>query len=401
MLSQSSYDRRLHHLSAPEPYHDHSGRVTDEDGDEQMEDASSRGVKNSASPLYNTTNTSPTVHCIGQPNLLITRQRMPRPGQPAMPRTKSHSHMRTTSSTITTTRIPTSPRVEMPLDTERTDGDIAVVSISSLLRRSTQQQTRPAPPTISLDPPRGYQFPPVPSVPPPQRPPTTNEENASDSSTTPRRAPPSAPPTKTSFGFLTGAPLSGATSLSTRHRARHARSSSARSVRDMIRERESNVLLAPLHSFHPMSESEEPNEDNHLKPAAQETRIRHRSTGQLVESTTAREVTPPTMQNHSFLPLDDSSRSFSHRRRVKRHTADATTSNPSRSGKRSSPPPPLMLPTLPISINIRALVERGDVAGEKDRLASDTGYVSRREPHSPDPRGSWRRRVAPLEVAGM
>lgn len=473
ILSQNSYERRLHHLSAPEPFHDHSGsnsgRVTDEDGDEEMEDASSNRPYKSPT---GSTNVSPTVHCVGQPNLLISRQRMSsRPGgggQPGMmPRTKSYSHMRTTSigasqRPISRPPLPTSPRVEMPMDTERSndaDGDIAVVSISSLLRRShsstqqqQQQQSRPTPPTLSLDSPRGYQFPPVPTIPPPQ-PPTVSDSSSTRSTSSSLRAPPSAPHTKTSFGFLPGASLSGtnALSLSAARRARHARSSSARSVRDMIRERESNVLLAPLHSFHPMGETEEETEgvgstnnggSSSLKPPVAEARIRHRSTGQMVESSSSsttttktsastnanaipgpsvdRGNTPPTMStlgSRSFLPLDDTSRSFSHRRRVKRHTADPTSSSSSsvRTGKRSSPPPPLMLPTLPINVNIRALVDRDAAAAaaaaggsEKDRLSvggasstADTGYVSRREPHSPDPRGSWRRRMAPLEVAGV
>ena len=423
-----------------------------------MQDASSTAQKQEytpSSPLYKSP-TATAVHCIGQPNLLISRQRMSRQG--VLPRTKSYSHMRTTSIGASAVRppLPTSPRMDMPMDTERAnndaDGDIAVVSISSLLRRShstTQQQQQPraaAPPMLSLDSPRGYQFPsvpPIPSAPPPQPPTTTStttSTNASSTSSTrpvSHRAPPSAPPTKTSFGFLPGVPLSGnIASLSAVRRARHARSSSARSVRDMIREREGGVLLAPLHSFHPMGETEEEGAESKavgpqhqhqsvekakdksrhlLKPV--ESRVRHRSTGQIIEKGPERGTTPPTAattpaslegsgsERSSFLPLDDSSRSFSHRRRVKRHTTEATTTT--RGGKRSSPPPPLMLPTLPLNLmNIRALVDRDATGGngggpEKDRLAADAGYVSRREPHSPDPRGSWRRRVAPLELAGM
>ena len=431
-----------------------------------MEDASARNLP---LPVVATGHSykSPTLHCAGQPNLLISRQRIPRSAhaQPSMPRTKSHSHMRaTTTNGASHKHSPQpqnqrpSPRVDMPMtDAERAnvndaEGDIAVVSISSLLRRSHPNPTSSRPtatgptnqPTVSiLDSQRGFQFPSVSPLLPLTDPTssataTTNPSNnisgnPSDLQSPPQqphRPPPSAPHTKTSFSFLPGASLSGtnATSLSAARRARHARSSSARSVREMIRERESNVLLAPLHSFHPMGETEEENEgaNNHYderRPTPAESRARHKSTGQ--ESMASTSSTdpgttsipvpasisssslplPPGSALSSFLPLDDASRSFSHRRRAKRHTAEGTTARTG--GKRSSPPPPLTLPTLPINFNLRALVvagaggERDGSGSERDRLGASEGYVSRREPHSPDPRGSWRRRAAPLEVAGM
>lgn len=83
--------------------------------------------------------------------------------------------------------------------------------------------------------------------------------------------------------------------------------------------------------------------------------------------------------NAMLLGVDDSTRSFSQRRRR-------------RSGARNlnEPPPPLTIPTLPSSFAIPALVPRS---------GGGAGYVSRRESHSPRSGGGWKsRRSSPPSI---
>lgn len=406
--------------------------TTDTDGDEEMHDAAASlmSLPNRSQPAIiarsgndNYATQSQTSHCAGQPNLLMTsRQRNPR--NVLGPRTKSQSHLRTTVSGITETlandnNVPVPPLpsssvsttnrknsspynsvgrrsgrtistssistnntattgangsfLDIGLDNERDVGNNApVVSISSYLRRS---QPAPLPSSTGIET--------VPESP-------TAAATASSSVSRSHHlslpkvgrhisglsTPPSAPPTKTTFGFGPGGMSMSNGSVGPSRRARHARSSSARSVRDMIREREPLVPIAPLHSFHPFGEDLAlPSLSSIKRPSISRGES---SDGVLTNSST------------TSLPLDDSSRSFSQRRRIKRPN------------KRNSPPPPLMLlPTLPHNFSIKAIVgstaNNGASESNEDRLgAPDGGYVSRRDPHSPDARATWRtRRTTP------
>lgn len=412
--------RQLHHMSAPlqvKPHRfsqpdaakPHERRRTDEDGDEMMDDADNdRNVLPTHLPLARPA--QPQSHCAGQPNLLISRNVRGGLGQ----RTKSQTHLRTTSTGFSASTIANVPPIPSSDRTTLTqgrknvspyssvgrragraistgsnhnlsatgsfvdvasafDGDVdvsnsgTVVSISSLARRS---QPPVAISTVGGD---------IGSV--PHSPTTTTNNNAPAQPfppprTTSLKAPPSAPPTKTVFGFGPGVNISGASVNSGIRRARHARSNSARSVRDMIREREQFASTTKLHSFLPLTDEVELPPKQQANPAP-----------------LAKPLEPATTNiASSFLPLDDASRSFSQRRR-----------NAKRHANRSSPPPPLMLlPTLPLNFSIKTIVGTHASSGDErstseDRLsAPDNGYVSRREPHSPDARSSWRtRRTTP------
>ena len=369
-----------------------------------MDDAENQAVLQTHLPVARST--QPQSHCAGQPNLLISRQRTNARGGLGQ-RTKSQTHMRTTSrdfnasaaanvpplpssdrTTLTQSRKNASPYSSVGRRAGRTistgansnpnltgsfvdvgsafDGDVdvsnsaTVVSISSLLRRS-----QPPGPLSAVGGGIG-------SV--PESPIATQAPLPIPPTRTSLKAPPSAPPTKTVFAFGPGMSLSGASVSSGIRRARHARSNSARSVRDMIREREQFASTTKLHSFLPLTDEVEPAKEPAPAPLA-------------------KPLEPATTNiASSFLQLDDASRSFSQRRR-----------NTKRQANRSSPPPPLMLlPTLPLNFSIKAIVGTHASSGDErsaseDRLsAPDTGYVSRREPHSPDARSSWRtRRTTP------
>ncbi|KAG8752581.1 hypothetical protein FRC14_006934 [Serendipita sp. 396] len=445
--------RQMHHFSAPIqsdqfrfPQRDRQHR--DGDGDEMMQDA---GVSSSLQREQSRETHLPTLlpasrpsqlqsHCIGQPNLLISsRQRNVR--GTLGPRTKSQTHMRTTSThSRDNSTVPVVPPLPSSLQGHMNtspyssasrrsgramaaananvnasasgvptgsfidigtafDGEVdvsnsaTVVSISSLLRRS---QPSMGGLTVSLGGEKG-------TVPPS---PTTRKPVSIQA------APPSAPPTKTVFGFGPGISLSGRDPVSSNggavRRARHARSSSARSVRDMIRERDPSVPSVPLHSFLPLTEelsSAAPIQhpvrrkiqllDNEVSvEGGNNSQVPSASTPNLppaVMPAPSNTAPQTNLATSSFLSLDDPSRSFSYRRRAKKQA------------NRSSPPPPLMLlPTLPHNFSIKSLVDTRqrsqseEEEGKGDRLSAPDGYVSRREPHSPGldakSRSSWRSR---------
>ncbi|PVG04179.1 hypothetical protein CPB86DRAFT_206766 [Serendipita vermifera] len=464
---------------------------TDDDGDEEMQDATETNKSDQAATSYqalpsgitgnamtlSTTHhsdsndkdhkgrvqTQSMGHCAGQPNLLISRQRIAQTPSSSRPfagptRTKSSSHLRTTSADIRSSGMPPLPGasnldssetsskrkgnspyssvgrrsgktmstsshnnqqqpqhgtsfIELGLDNE---ADISVVSISSLLRRSHPVAPGGSPNMTlpSIDKTTGSS--------PESKPSTTHLLPPKSFLTTP----PSAPPTKTTFGFLPSHGSLGDNLISGNRRGRHARSSSARSVREMIREREglgsTLSAAAGLHSFHPLGGKQESSTgptrkrllgNHNAASGAAGMSVSEESEGENSQNADANKASSqrkmnlvlPNLTGSALLPLDDPSRSFAHRRKNKRRLGASDTNENGGSSSRSSPPPPLMLlPTLPLNFNIKALVppstENSNGSGGEEK----SGYVSRREPHSPDPRNSqWRtRRSTPPGVAG-
>jgi hypothetical protein len=464
---------------------------TDDDGDEEMQDATETKSDAAQASYQALTSRTPAItgnnamssnhgdsndqdhksrvqsqslgHCAGQPNLLISRQRIaqslqsshntPPPRPFAGPtRTKSSSHLRTTSADIRSVMPPlpgaasleseTSSKrkgnspyssvgrragktmssgnhnqqhgtsfIELGLDNE---ADISIVSISSLLRRS-----HPVAPSASPNNTLGSADKNTSSSPGPQ------PLKSSTANLLPPKSflatPPSAPPTKTTFGFLPSHGSLGDGLINSNRRARHARSSSARSVREMIREREglgpltSSNLGANLHSFHPLGKPESTGSrkrllGNHNTSSGAGMSVSEESEGENSQNADVKvsaqrktNLVLPNLTGSTLLPLDDPSRSFAHRRKnTRRLGASGSDTNENGGSSRSSPPPPLMLlPTLPLNFNIKALVPPSTDNGSGGEEKSG-GYVSRREPHSPDPRNSqWRtRRSTPPGVAG-